>query len=279
MVDLGRTVEQAKWISIDHALTISNPKRIRSSEPKKKTKKPNVEQRNRSGQIRLVTCNWLGMSVFLWLVSEPNVNSVSFIYQRFSVVNFRMPFISFVCWSLSLILKSALIDNDLAINIVYVLSLIDGAFQLDRLCVFTFSQALNLIRFNTLHLQPILPCLFFSTSFHQYSPDRHFIPIFFPFICCGCGHKLFVSIQSWCLFFSYERAFVHFRLSLLLSIRSIDIIYWVINLFFWMFFFHFFGWNSVCDRNSYIQKQPPITRCLTAISFFFIQRWLFADIW
>lgn len=145
----------------------------------KEDEKPNVEQRNRSGQIRLVTCNWLGMSVFLWLVSEPNVNSVSFIYQRFSVVNFRMPFISFVCWSLSLILKSALIDNDLAINIVYVLSLIDGAFQLDRLCVFTFSQALNLIRFNTLHLQPILPCLFFSTSFHQYSPDRHFIPIFF----------------------------------------------------------------------------------------------------
>lgn len=179
-VDLGRSVEQAKWISIDHALTISNPKRIRSSEPKKTTKKTNVEQRNRSGQIRLVTCNWLGMSVFLWLVFEPNVNSVSFIYQRFSVVNFRMPFISFVCWSLSLILKSALIDNDLAINIVYVLSLIDGAFQLDRLCVFTFSQALNLIRFNTLHLQPILPCLFFSTSFHQYSPDRHFIPIFFP---------------------------------------------------------------------------------------------------
>lgn len=162
LVDLGRTVEQAKWISIDHALTISNPKRIRSSEPKKTTKKkPNVEQRNRSGQIRLVTCNWLGMSVFLWLVFEPNVNSVSFIYQRFSVVNFRMPFISFVCWSLSLILKSALIDNDLAINIVYVLSLIDGAFQLDRLCVFTFSQALNLIHFNTLHLQPILPCLFF----------------------------------------------------------------------------------------------------------------------
>lgn len=184
LVDLGRTVEQAKWISIDHALTISNPKRIRSSEPKKTTKKnkPNVEQRNRSGQIRLVTCNWLGMSVFLWLVFEPNVNSVSFIYQRFSVVNFRMPFISFVCWSLSLILKSALIDNDLAINIVYVLSLIDGAFQLDRLRVFKFSQALNLIHY----LQYITPAtdfavsFFLSTSFHQYSPDRHFIPIFFP---------------------------------------------------------------------------------------------------
>lgn len=147
---------------------------------RRKKNKPNVEQRNRSGQIRLVTCNWLGMSVFLWLVFEPNVNSVSFIYQRFSVVNFRMPFISFVCWSLSLILKSALIDNDLAINIVYVLSLSTVHFSLIGFVCSHFPK--HWISCTSIHYTCNRFCrvFFLSTSFHQYSPDRHFIPIFFP---------------------------------------------------------------------------------------------------
>lgn len=104
-------------------------------------KEPNVWKRRaakgwKTCSIRLVTCNWFRMSVFLWLVLTWMWFSAIYL-PRFFGSNLR----ALLCLSLSLFLslfltlfgsftflKSALIDNDLAIN--FVCCLIGSAFWL-----------------------------------------------------------------------------------------------------------------------------------------------------
>lgn len=141
-----------------------------------------IERSGQSDQLREIG---FSMSVFSLTCFDLDHDPVSFIYPDFCS-NFHLSvccvlhfFFSFLFFSK----ERCLIDNDLAINFMFVSLAVH--FGLCFFCLITFSQAIgDLIRFITLHLQPILPIyipFFYSFSlvfmFHQYSPD--WLSVFF----------------------------------------------------------------------------------------------------
>lgn len=121
---------------------------------------------------------------FLWLVLTWIMIQCHLSTQIFVVIFIYLCVVCYIFFLVPFFSKErCLIDNDLAINFMFVSLAVH--FGLCFFCLITFSQAIgDLIRFITLHLQPILPIyipFFYSFSlvfmFHQYSPD--WLSVFF----------------------------------------------------------------------------------------------------
>lgn len=105
---------------------------------------------------------------FLWLVLTWIMIQCHLSTQIFVVIFIYLCVVCYIFFLVPFFSKErCLIDNDLAINFMFVSLAVH--FGLCSFCLITFSQAIgDLIRFITLHLQPILPIyipFFYSFSF------------------------------------------------------------------------------------------------------------------
>lgn len=145
---------------------------------------------------------------FLWLVLTWIMIQCHLSTQIFVVIFIYLCVVCYIFFLVPFFSKErCLIDNDLAINFMFVSLAVH--FGLCFFCLITFSQAIgDLIRFITLHLQPILPIYipFFIhfLSFSCFINIRQIGSVFFSsrinFICCGYGHKLSPYFKSWATF-------------------------------------------------------------------------------